>query len=554
MEDADAIASRPFRISSSGAFGLLDLIGIDLVPHVWASLQRQLPTTDQLWSYDLTSDPLIAKLIGAGAIGRKSGAGFYRLSKNGAERVRETLDPVKFAWRPERPTDAAANSDLRMLCEEDTPLGRFAWRVLSRLALYAASVAPEIANSVAEVDLGMRLGYNWAEGPFEIAERVGLGWLVERLRAENEPIPELLAQAAERGGFYPGKSNAIATAAPYVARKADDPARPLAAIERRIVFENSGAALWDIGDGVACFEHKTKMNIYNEFVFDAIGVALEEVPRGFRAMAIGSDHPRAFSCGADLGFFLGRMKAGDYAALEHFMSYGGERFLALKYAPFPVVGAAFGLALGGGCETLLHMREVVAHAELNAGLPESTLGILPGWGGCVQLAIRATRKEGAPKGPVAALRDPFFSFSVASSAARRSMREKAACCAPQIQFADKSRRISSPEPKRERLNSPTDTRRRRRNRSSCPARRQGWLMSAAHSEANSGKVLESENDLAVAEALATVLTGGAADPLVPMSEREVMKLEREAVLSLARRPAAFARIEHMLATGKPLRN
>jgi 3-hydroxyacyl-CoA dehydrogenase len=269
-------------------------------------------------------------------------------------------------------------------------------------------------------------------------------------------------------------------------------------------------------------------------------------------MVIGSDHPRAFSCGADLGLFLGRMKAGDYAALEHFMSYGGERFLALKYAPFPVVGAAFGLALGGGCETLLHMREVVAHAELNAGLPESTLGILPGWGGCAQLALRASQKEGASKGPVAALRDPFFfilsgKFGGSALDARDSGVLRAAdtilmnrahltarAKARALELADG---YAPPAPESLFLPGPSG---------------KASLMSAAHSEAEFGRL--SQNDLAVAEALATVLTGGGADPRVPMSEREVMKLEREAVLSLARRPATFARIEHMLATGKPLRN
>ena len=187
-----------------------------------------------------------------------------------------------------------------------------------------------------------------------------------------------------------------------------DPAKPLAALKRRIVFENDGAVLSDIGDGVVCFEHKTKMNIYDENVFAAIGAALVETPKAFRAHVVGNDHPRAFSCGADLGYFLGRMKAGDYAGIEAFLVSGQERFLSLKYAPFPIVGAGHGLALGGGAETLLHVHEVVTHAELSAGVPELTLGILPGWGGCTQMILRWREKQAAAKDPAGSLADPFF--------------------------------------------------------------------------------------------------------------------------------------------------
>jgi len=411
IEDADAVASRPFRIPASGAFGLLDLIGLDLVPEVWGSLLRQLPVSDRLWDYDLTAEPLIRRMIETGALGRKTGAGFYRMAKKDGARTREVLDAASFAWRPERKPGAAfahGPGDLGKLCRSDEPAGRFAWRILSRLTLYSSTVASEIADATADIDLGMRLGYGWAEGPFEIANRVGVAEIVAGLRAEGEVIPRLLAELVARGGSHHKPRSSITTAAPFAERDATDPLRPVAALKRRLVFENAGAALCDTGDGIACLEYKTKMNIYDESVFDAIGAALEEVPKGFRALVIGSDHPRAFSCGADLAFFLGRMKAGDYATLEHFLAYGQERFLDLKYAPFPVIAAAFGLALGGGCETLLHMHEVAAHAELNAGLPESTLGILPGRGGCTQLVVRALQKAEAPKGPVAALRDPFF--------------------------------------------------------------------------------------------------------------------------------------------------
>jgi 3-hydroxyacyl-CoA dehydrogenase len=330
-------------------------------------------------------------------------------------------------------------------------------------------------------------------------------------------------------------------------------AKPLASLKQKTVFENDGAVLADIGDGVLCLEHKTKMAIYDDNVFAAIGVALDEVPKAFRALVIGSDHPRAFSCGADLSFFLGRIKAGEFAGLDAFLRTGQDRFFSLKYAPFPVVAAAFGFALGGGCETLLHMHEIVAHAELNAGMPESNLGLLPCWGGCTQMAVRWRNKDGVMRGPVAWLTEPFaliLGSRVSGSALEaRDFGILRGCDpilmdrAPIIGRA-KTRAIELAEagfrpPEQEPLFLPGPS-------------GKASLMSNARSQHALGRL--SANDLAVAEALATILSGGATDALQPMTEREVLSLEREAVLSLAHRPATRERIEHMLATGKPLRD
>jgi 3-hydroxyacyl-CoA dehydrogenase len=537
VEEADAIVGAPFRIPPIGAFGVLDLIGVDLVPHVWGSLQSLLPPDDLLWQYDLGAEPLIQQMIAGKLLGRKSGSGFYRVNRSGTARTRDILDLTTCEYRPERKAEPA-NRDLRRLCEQNDAAGCYAWRVLSQLVVYAATVAPDIAGSVADVDLGMRLGYGWGEGPFQIADRAGAAWIADRLRAEGAAVPPLLSKAAESGSFHHG----AALAAP-----------PLARMRQRTVFENPSAALLDIGDGVACLEHRTKMNIFDDGVFDAIGAALTEVPKNFRALVIGSDHPRAFSCGADLGLFLSRVKAGDWSALEAFVTVGQARFLALKYAAFPVVGAAFGLALGGGCEVLLHCHEIVAHAELNAGLPETAVGLIPAWGGGTQLLLRWARKQGATRGPLAPAADIFpiiLRAKISTSAleaidsgilrpqdtivmnranvlAIAKTRALALAAAAAPVSAAEMLFLSGPSGK-------------------------ASLMASARSQHAAGQL--TDTDLAIAELLATVLTGGATDPLTAMTEQQVCALEREAVMAVARRPTTVARIEHMLATGKPLRN
>lgn len=537
VEEADAVVGPPFRIPPIGAFGVLDLIGVDLVPLVWGSLHKLLPHSDLLWHYDLTGDALIQQMIAGKLLGRKSGSGFYRVNRGGPRKTRDVLDLTTCTYRAEQPVKLANARDLRALCEQDDAIGRYAWRVLSRLVVYAATVCPEIASGPADADLGMRLGYGWAEGPFQIADRAGAAWIAARLRAEGEAVPPLLDKAAQDGGFYSAALPA--------------PALPLAALSRRVVFENPSAALHDLGDGVACLEHRTKMNVFDDKVFDVLGAALTEVPKHFQALVIGSDHSRAFSAGADLSWFLARVKAADWAGLEAFLTIGQERFLAMKYAPFPVVGAAFGLALGGGCEVLLHCREVVAHAELNIGLPEVSVGLVPGWGGCTQLLARWARKPGSFKGPMAAASEVFpliFRARVSTSALDARDMGALADSGPIVMHrahvlrTAKARALAlvgTPAPAPDMLYLPGPSGR-------------AALMTMVLSQQAAGQL--SANDVMMAGELATVLTGGATDPLTPMTEQQVMALERAATLALARTESTTARIEHMLATGKPLRN
>jgi 3-hydroxyacyl-CoA dehydrogenase len=254
-----------------------------------------------------------------------------------------------------------------------------------------------------------------------------------------------------------------------------------------------------------------------------------------------------------LALFLGRVKSGNFAGLEAFLVSGQERFLALKYAPFPVVAAAFGLALDGGCETLLHMHEIVAHAELKAGMPEASLGILPGWGGCVQTLVRWRRKLGAEVEPTAMLAEPFsliLGSRVSSSAAEA--RDFGFLASSDLIVASRADVIATAKKRALELAEAGRGAAQEDVLFLPGPPGKAALMTMAQNEFAAGRL--SANDLAIAEALATTLSGGATDPHTPITERQVMALERQAVLSLARRPATRERIEHMLATGKPLKN
>ncbi len=315
---------------------------------------------------------------------------------------------------------------------------------------------------------------------------------------------------------------------------------------------NDLADLWDLGDGVACFEAKSKMNCFDPGVFDLLAEVLAKGSGQFQALVLGNDHPRAFSVGADLGFITGMIASGGLEAVDRYIAYGQQLFLAMKRAPFPVVAAAHGFALGGGCEFTLHADAVVAHAELSMALPEVKVGLVPAWGGCTQLFLRA-QQSGVAKGPVATARTVFatilageFSASAADAKVKGYLRASDMIVMGRAALLPAAKACAlalvpgyqPPAPALVQVAGPSG---------------KSGLMVEITAKAAAGGM--TSTDISMAEMLADVLTGGpSADPTRPLEEATMMALEREALVELARRPSTRARIDHMLATGKPLRN
>ncbi|WP_292363696.1 enoyl-CoA hydratase/isomerase family protein [Mesorhizobium sp.] len=275
--------------------------------------------------------------------------------------------------------------------------------------------------------------------------------------------------------------------------------------------------------------------------------------RGFRALLIGSDSP-IHSAGADLRVFLERIEKGGSDALGGFIDMGHQTFKAVKYAPFPVVGAPAGLALGGGCEMLLHCDAIQAHAELSIGLVETRIGVVPGWGGCKEMLIRqsglATSATTGLSVPAIAAFNLIAPAKVSSSAFEaRSLgflrptdgvtinRERLLADAKQKALSLSDGYVA-PKPPLLALSGPSGA---------------SDLRNILKGAALSGRA--TAHDIVVGEALINVLSGGPdADPLKPMAEDDIIALERQTFIALFETTATVERVKHMLATGKPLRN
>lgn len=588
IEIADAIMGKPVGIPKTAAFALIDLVGIDLMPKLAASMLSTLPEKDAY--RDIYKDyGFIHGMIEAGYTGRKGKGGFFRLNPDAPKGVKEkqvlklnadNFDESQYAKasKPSLASVAAGKKGLRAVMEAGDEGSDYAWKVLGPTLAYAASLVPEIADTIYDVDEAMKLGYNWKMGPFEMIDKLGPAWFAEKLKADGIDVPELVTKVGE-GTFFRienGKPQYFGTDGNY-----HDVARPdgvmlLSDIKLRSepVAKNSGATLWDIGDGVLCFEQHTKMNTFDEQVFEMIAVAIKTIGDGsgeYKALVIYNEASH-FSAGANLGLALFMINLGMWAQVEQFIAAGQEMFQKLKHSSFPVVAAPSGMALGGGCEILLHSNAIQAHAETYTGLVEVGVGVIPGWGGCKEMIIRTQEKEQAafdkkidtfgkpamwfapPTSPMGATRKAFETIGVATVA-------KSAQEAKSIGYFRESDGITM---NRDRLLYDAKQRalamaenyeapeKRDDIRLGGPTAKMALDMAVSDLH-KSGKA--TDYDVVVSDHLAEVLSGGdKADWTQPVSEDDLLKLELKQFSALVKNEGTMARIEHMLEKGKPLRN
>jgi 3-hydroxyacyl-CoA dehydrogenase len=576
VEEADTVMSRPFGIPKTAVFGLMDLIGIPLYVHITKSLDRLLPEGDPWHALPHKTD-LLERMVEKGFTGRAGGGGFTKLDRSAGAKTLYTLDLEPLEYRVAETPKLDLGGGLRELLERDDRYGEFAFAVAAQTLAYSASLVPEVSDSVSQIDLAMQLGFGWKHGPFALVDQLGAGWLADRLEAAGSPVPDVLAQAARKGSFFvhsgDGRRELGADGSLREIRRA--PGILLLSDVKRAgesLVANDAASVWDVGDGVACLEIHTKLNVLDLPVFEVIEGAVELVGAQLQALVIHAEADH-FSAGANLKRIHELIEAGKLDEVEHLLRTGQRAFELLKRARFPVVGAPHGLCLGGGCEILLHCDGVQAHTETWMGLVEPRVGIVPGWGGCKEMLLRATanpsaaqarrsrpgaevaappapeRKPGGPMPPVRQVFDLIAATTTSTSAdharelgflrahdrvTRNRDRLLADAKAFALELADG---YVPPEPVALRLPGPSGA---------------ATLKLDVDTRALAGGI--SEHDRRIAGGLARVLTGGDADIVEPVSEEDILALETEVNLALLETKPSVERIAHMLATGKPLRN
>lgn len=589
IEDVDAILGKPIGYPKEGIFGLLDLVGIGIIPLVTDSLLKTLPDDDPFRKFDHDKGlTLVGNLLKEGCTGRNSPTGgFYRMQKNpdGSKQKQAVNLNDQTYYNVEKSrlacVKAARKYGPKAMYEADDRYGRFAWAVVRDTLLYAATLIPEIADDIADVDAALRGGYNAHWGPFEQIDQVGVAWFCQRVESDGIELPPVLKLAKNRQFYRTVNGKITRLVFDFENNKAEYVELPDKAgclklsefkhLDKPLVSHYS-ASLWDIGDGATCLEFHSKMNTLDPSVLLVVNESVQFMARHadqYKALVIYNEE-KNFSLGANLGLIeagfqlmrhplvkntglSGLIGAALYHQVEQLVYHGQSVFSALRNAPFPVVGAPNGMAIGGGCEILLHCDALQVNAETYMGLVESGVGLIPGWGGCARYLERSMQDPALKGGVIPPVRNAFQAIlmpQIAVSNSGQDARQKlwlrpqdGITMNPDRVLADaKAKALSmvngyqTPKPAVFRLPG---------------ASGKAALRMAIDDFYAKGDA--TWHDVVVADALADVLTGGDTHSSMTMTENEILQLEREHFLSLIRTSQTQKRIAHTLKNGKPLR-
>ena len=562
VEQADAMLGRPIGLPKTGVFALMDLIGIDLIPKVGESLRSRLDQEDPFHKITGPGEDIIMSMIEEGYTGRKGKGGFYRLNRDDGKKVKEARDLSSGEYRKANrraafPSAKMGKRGLSALMDCDDDGARFVTDVLLDALAYAAFIVPDVCDDIYSIDGAMKVGYNWKKGPFEMMDSIGVPSMVKRLQETGREVPKFLSQAEEKGSFYSieeGEIMRLSSSGEMVVVERPEETLNVADLKRRgkPLKRNGSASIWDMGDEVLLVEYHTKMNAMDpmniEMLVNAVDIAESD---GFKGIVIGNDASN-FCAGANLGLALFAANLGAWKDLEDFITLGQDTYQTLKYCDVPVVAASAGLCLGGGAEVLMHCDAVQAHAESYVGLVEVGVGVVPAWGGCKELLGRLVEYGLVTNGPMGAAMKAFETIGTAQVAKSAEQASSLGFLAPSDQItmnrdrllADAKTKVlelhedyTPPEPRTYALPGPTGM---------------AALSLALNDLSLSGQA--TPHDVGVATKLARILTGGDSDITETLEEDDILSMEKDTFANLLKNLDTLDRVQHMLETGKPLRN
>ena len=572
VEEVDRLTGAILGWPKSATFGTIDLVGLDILVAVTRNLFENTPNDECREMFRLPT--FVETMLARGLPGSKTGAGFYqRLKKSSGSGEILTLDLETLEYRPPKKVqfpslDAARNIEdlgqrIRMLLQSDDRAGRFLWKAMSATFLYAARRIPEIADRIVEIDRAMKWGFGWELGSFEMWDAVGVEESLRRMETDGFEAPENVRGMLLAGhkSFYLDSKQGTKY---FDFRSCDyqlvEQAPGVLLLHggsnaTRIVRKNADASLIDLGDGVACVEFHSKMNAIGPEIINLVKASLHELSKSFDALVIANQGAN-FSAGANILLLLMEIRDENWDEVDAMVRSFQEMTLAIKYSAKPVVAAPFKLALGGGAEVVLAAPRVQAGAELYIGLVEAGVGLVPAGGGAKDMLLRAV--DPLPPGAelLPAVSEVFQTIAYAKVSTSAEDARKLRFLRPGDGITMNPDRLAA-DAKQAALEIVREGYRPAYAGPRTDIRVPG---EAGLAELKLGIYLArrgefiSEYEAAVAGRIAHVLCGGELTGPAVVSEQYLLDLEREAFLSLCGEAKTQARIQHMLQTGKPLRN
>jgi len=576
IAEVDALFGPAMGRPKTGMFKTADIVGLDTLAHVAKNTYAMIEGDEDRESFVLPE--FVNKMIAKNLLGKKSQSGFYKTELTPEwQKIRKVIDPLTLDYADARPPDLpclAAAQKAKTLPEKMQAIvygedrgANFAWKAVAGNLIYAANRIPEISDTIVDIDNAMKWGFNLEMGPFETWDAIGLEASVARMQKDGFDVPDKIQKMLEDGhtSFYKIQNGTVFfydfESQKYKERIVSKNIVSLASLKanEKVVKTSDSATLIDLDGGVFCLEFHTKMNSLNQQIIEALHEAREFVDSEGVGLVIGNQAggmPGAFSAGANLDDVAAAAKANQYDGIERMikdLQYGLQN---LRYASFPVVSAPYGLTLGGGCEVCLASDRIVAHAELYMGQVEIGVGLLPAGGACLNLMKKFL---GSVPDAVTDLDLAKFFLPVFMAIAMAKVSTSAADARANGFLGPRDRIVFNRdyligEAKKDVLKLVDE------GYAPPPKRKIKVLGQAAQGMVNAeisnmlnGKFI-SEYDAFLAKKIAYVISGGDVRDNAQIEEDVILTLERQAFIALLKEEKTLARIEHLLATGKPLRN
>ncbi|HJQ26540.1 MAG TPA: 3-hydroxyacyl-CoA dehydrogenase NAD-binding domain-containing protein [Blastocatellia bacterium] len=570
IEEVDAMTGPVIGRPKSASFRTTDIVGLDTALYVAENLYPMVPHDEKR---DVLVPPdFLREMVKRGWTGNKAGQGFYKKVKGeGGKTEYWVIDYKTLEYHPAEKVrqpalEAAKTNDdkaerIRTLIYGKDRVGEFLWKTISANLIYAANRIPEISNDLLNIDKAVRWGFNYDFGPFELWDVIGVEKSVARMREDGETIPPLVEKllASGKSSFYERRDGR----AYYFDFESGDyrevPQQPGILILKslkeceRVIKKNAAASLIDIGDGVACLEFHSKMNAIGGDTVAMMNYAVREVGENFEALVIGNQAEN-FSVGANIMMLLLGIQEGEWDEIAMSVRQFQNANMNLRYSAKPVVVAVHGMALGGGCEVTMHGDRARAAAESYIGLVEVGVGLIPGGGGVKELVLRATEGAASSGDLFARIRKVSETIATAKvSTSAFEARDLGFLRDHDLITMNRDRLIE--DAKQTALAMVREGYVAPHTRADIPVLGEAALAPiklAIHMMVRGGFI--SEYDAHVARKLAYIITGGDLSHTAQVSEQYLLDLEREAFVSLCGERKTQERIQHMLKTGKPLRN
>ncbi len=572
----DDLTGKKLGRASSGTFRTADVVGIDTLGHVVKTMQDNLQADPFYASY--ATPAAVARLTAAGALGQKTGAGFYKKVGKDIQRFDlATGDYVKAGGKADAIIDRIlkkpAPERLKLLRESTNPQAQFLWAIQRNAFHYVAVHLADIADSAREVDLAMRWGFGMQLGPFELWQAAGwqqvATWVQEDIAAgkalSSAPLPAWVfdgrtgvhtpegSWSAVEGRYLPRSSLPVYQRQHFPESLAGEGATPFIAAGTEL-FKNDEIRLWTLDGQVLIASITSKMHLIGPGVIEGLLKAVELAESQYDGLVIWSgDEP--FSAGANLEAMLPTfMKLGAKGIAPEIQKLQGA-LLRLRYASVPTVAAMRGLALGGGCEIAVHCAKRVAHLETYVGLVEVGVGLIPGGGGLTYIARRAAENAAAANTTdlLAFVKDGFQAAATAKvGTSAIESRQLGYLLADDVVVAHKDELL---------FTAITQVKAMAASNWRAPLKAQFPVAGRSAIATIQAQLVGmrdggfiSAHDFHIASLIADVVCGGAVEAGSLVTEEYLMALERKHFCSLLEHPKSQERIMGLLQTGKPVRN